>query len=165
MLLQEPEPSQIEDEISNVQSVDNLDTEKKVDDKPKTAVAVVYATVVLANSIYDQVTKSQIDSLSKIIDSKDHLQRNILDFKFSNISTWEMGNRKFKRQIQVVLEVNTLHVWENARSYLWRHLWASSWSLQDGTEISLVRIHQKYIFHSSFFRGFLGDLQFHTKTK
>ena len=123
--------------------MDNLDTKKKVDDKPQTAVAVVYATAVLENSIHDRVTKSQMDTLSKIIDSKDHLQRNILDFKFSNISTWEMGNRKFKHQIQVVLEVNTVQLWENARSYLWRHLGTSSWSLQDGTEISLVRIHQK----------------------
>ena len=69
----------------DVQSVDNLDIKKKYDDEPKTAVAVVYATAMLENSIHDQVTRSQMDS-------KDHLQRNILDFKFSNISTWEMGS-------------------------------------------------------------------------
>ena len=68
--------------------MDNLDTKKKVADKPPTAVAVVFATTVLGNSIHDQVTRSQMDSLSKIIDSKDHLQRNIIDFKFSNISTY-----------------------------------------------------------------------------
>jgi len=106
-------------------------------------VVEVFATANLDNSTRDRVFKDQIDSISQIIDYKEHLRRNIEGFKFGNISTWELSDKKFKHQIQVSLKVKTGQLWESARSYLWRHLGSSTWTLQDGTEFSLTRIHQR----------------------
>ena len=115
----------------------------------------------------DQVTNKNIEAISQIIDSKEHLQCNIEDFRFENISSWELGNRKYKHQIAVLLKVKTAQLWESPISYFWRHLGSSTWTLQDGTEASLIRIHQKWVdpFSSSFFRGFLGGLPFHMKSE
>ena len=68
------------------------------------------------------MTQNCFNSLSDIIDSKEHLQRNIEDFKFGNISNWEAGNQKYAHQMQVILKVKTGQLWESARGYLWRHL-------------------------------------------
>ena len=106
-------------------------------------VVVVYATAVLENCPDGKVTRNHLDSLSNIIDSKDHLQRNIEDFKFGNISTWEYGVNKFKHQIGVILDVKTAQLWESARGYLFEHLGTSTWTLNDGTEVNLIRIHQR----------------------
>ena len=101
------------------------------------------STAVLRNSPHDQVTNKNIEAISQIIDSKEHLQCNIEDFRFENISSWELGNRKYKHQIALLLKVKTAQLWESPRSYLWRQLGSSTWTLQDGTEASLIRIHQK----------------------
>ena len=103
----------------------------------------VFATIVLDKSPRNKVFKDHLDSISQIIDSKEHLQRNIENFNFGNISTWELVDYKFKHQIQILLKVKTGTLSESARSYLWRHLGTSTWTLQDGTEVTLVRIHQR----------------------
>jgi hypothetical protein len=72
-----------------------------------------------------------------------HLKRNIETFTFGNISNWDLGNGRHKHQIQVILQVKIAQLWESARSYLWRHLGTSTWTLKDGTEASLIRIHQR----------------------
>ena len=46
--------------------------------------------------------------LSDIIDSKEHLQRNIKDFKFGNMSTCKAENQKFDHQMQVIFKVKTV---------------------------------------------------------
>ena len=104
---------------------------------------VVYATAVLENCPYSKVNSNHIDSLSNIIDSKDQLQSTIEDFKFGNITTWEYGINKFKHQIGVILDVKTAQLWESARGYLFKHLGTSTWTLNDGTEVNLIRIHQR----------------------
>jgi hypothetical protein len=118
-------------------------TKNEISNPPQDLLSVVYATAVLDNSPHGQVTNKNIESISQIIDSKEHLQRNIEDFRFGNISSWELGNRKYMHQIQVILKVKTAQLWEGPRSYLWRHLGSSTWTLHDGTEASLIRIHQK----------------------
>lgn len=109
----------------------------------KPADALVYGTVDLESSPYNQVTRSQIDSVSKIIDCKEHLQRNISDFEFGKISSWNSGHQRYKHQIQLIIQVKTAQLWESPRSYLWRHLGTSVWTLEDGTQVSISRIHQK----------------------
>ena len=107
---------------SNTLPVHDSDSGKEDNIEP----ALVYAPAVLENSPFHQVTRNQMDSLNKIIDSKEHLQRNILDFNFGSISSWEMGNQKFEQQIQIILKIKTAKLWENARSYFWKHLWTYS---------------------------------------
>ena len=105
--------------------------------------AVVHATVLLENSPQFQVTQSYLNLISQLIDSKEHLQRNIKTFRFGNITNLECGNNVYKHQVQVILEVKSSQLWESARSYLFRHLGTNRWTLQDGTEVSMVRIHQR----------------------
>jgi hypothetical protein len=64
--------------------------------------ALVYATAVFKSSPFSQITQHYFNYLSDIIDSKEHLQKNIEDFKFGNISSWEAGNQKYDHQIQVI---------------------------------------------------------------
>ena len=134
-------PQPIEEVEVGGRQVEDKDSSKR--DVPFNAEpALVYATAVLVNSPDNHVTKNYIDKI-KIIDSKDHLQRNIEDFKFGNISTWGFGSQNYKHQIQVIIQVKTAYLWESPKGYLWRHLGTSSWTLQDGTDVSLFRIHQK----------------------
>ena len=71
--------------------------------------AVVYATTAaFKNSPFSQLTRNNMNSLSDIIDSKEHLHRNIEDFKFGNVSTWKAENQKFDHQMQVIFKVKTV---------------------------------------------------------
>ena len=143
-LVEKIETSETED-ISNAADMEKTTVVEKEDQPANRSIetVIVYATAVLENSPDSQVTRSHIDSLSKIIDCKEHLQRNIEDFKFGKLSSWELGNKMFDHQIQVTLKVKTTQLWESPRGYLWRHLGTSTWTLQDGTSVSLIKIHQK----------------------
>ena len=135
--------------VENIHS-GNLNNENKavnVKESPprkgESETAIVYETVVLDDCPHNQVMRNHIDTISKIIDCKEHLQTNIEDFKFGNISSWDLSNQKFKHQIQIILKVKTVQLWKSPRGYLWRHLGSSNWTLHDGTAVSLVSIHQK----------------------
>ena len=82
-------------------------------------------TAVFKNSPFSQLTRNNMNSLSDIIYSKEHLQRNIEDFKFGNVSTWKAENQKFDHQMQVIIKVKTVQLWESARGYLWKYLGTS----------------------------------------
>jgi hypothetical protein len=73
-------------------------TAKDIQNRPQDSLSVVYATAMLENSPYNQVTKTNIESISQIIDSKEHLQRNIENFRFGNISSWGLSNGKYNHQ-------------------------------------------------------------------
>ena len=122
------------------------DTINANQDQTKPKEAIIYATVVLDSCQQNQVTWKNFDSVSQIIDSKEHLRQNIEHFEFGNMSSSDIDNRQFKHQIQAVLKVKTYQLWESPRSYLWRHLGKNStWTLEDGTEVSIIRIHQRQI--------------------
>ena len=104
-------------------------TIKKNDVQNKSENVFVNAIAVLDNCPNNLVTRNNLDSLSQIIDNKDHLQRNNEIFKFGNISNWEFGNGRYKHKIQVIIQVKTAQLWESARSYLWKHLGTSTWIL------------------------------------
>jgi hypothetical protein len=103
----------------------------------------VFATAVIDNSSRSQVTSTEINTLTSIIKSKDHLNRNIKFIDYRLIGTQHLGSGKFNHSLQVEMDVDTLNLWENDRSYLHHHLGKDTWTLQDGTFISLIRIHQK----------------------
>ena len=89
------------------------------------------------------LTSAEIESLTSIIKSKDHLCRNICNVVFSNLRTFKLNSGKYEHSVQVEITVNTANLLENARSYIYHHLGKDTWTLRDGTAISLIRIHQK----------------------
>ena len=50
---------------------------------------------------------------------------------------------RFKHIVQFRIYLKTVNLWENARSYLWKHLGRDRWDRSNGTIISVHRIHQK----------------------
>ena len=46
-----------------------------------------------------------------------------------------------KAQLPVVLHVKTSRLWQSPRSYIWKHLGNSAWTIQDGVKVTLYRIH------------------------
>ena len=104
---------------------------------------IVYGTAVLENSLHSQVDNSHVNSIMEVIDSKDHLRRNVSKISLGRIRNFETGGSTFMHEVELVFTVNTSSLWEPARPYLWKHLGQSEWTLRDGQRLSFVRIHRK----------------------
>ena len=121
------------------------DEKKKCDGDMDNDFVMVYATASLKNAPFSRVEDDILSSISEIVNCKDHLRRNIRKIDFTNIRNRPMrGSSRFMHEVDIVLHVNKCNLWESARSYLWKNLGSSSWTLHDGTEIALLRIHQKF---------------------
>ena len=105
-------------------------------------VVIVHAIAVLDDSPNDTLTDEEFRSLTKILRNKDHLINNIANIEYSHLSTKELRG-KFKHTVGLVIFVKTCNLWEGARNYLWKHIGRDTWTLRNGTEINIVRIHQK----------------------
>ena len=79
--------------------------------------------------------RNNIKPLCAIIDSNDHIRRNVCKIKFGNVKTEKLENSRFKHEMEVTFHVKTQNLWENARSYLRKHFGGSNWKLQDGIEL------------------------------
>ena len=104
---------------------------------------IIHATVVFNESPCVNMNNNCLKSIIQMMDSKEHLQRNLPKVKFGKVRKWNLENAKFKHEMDMVIHVKKSYLWEPARKYLWRHLGTSSWNLTDGTEVSFVRIHKK----------------------
>lgn len=104
----------------------------------------VYALASFKNSPHASLTQDDLNSLGRFITSKDHLQRNIARVHYDTISSNGMNsNGTYSYTVQVKILVLRKHLWEGARSYIWKHLGSDIWERGNGTKISLSRIHQK----------------------
>ena len=70
------------------------DPKKDVDDPPpddmvsqSDSIAVVYGTAILENSSTEKIVKVTYESVFKVIDSKDHIKKNVLQVKVTEITT------------------------------------------------------------------------------
>ena len=106
-------------------------------------VSIVHATIVLNESPHAQVCKTDLKSIAEIIDNKEHMRRNIIQVQFGKMQNTEDQNKLYRHEIQTILKVKISQLWENARTYLWKHLGTSSWSIGNGTKVSFTRIHVK----------------------
>ena len=97
----------------------------------------------LEDSLNSCVENADVNDIIDIIDSKDHLRRNINKIRLGRIQNFDAGNSKFRHEIEFVFEVNSSYLWESARAYLWKHLGNSEWKLGDGRLLTFVRIHRK----------------------
>ena len=106
-------------------------------------IAIIYAVAKFENSNASQISSVEVSALSNILKSKDHLCRNITNINFRNTQAYRTHSGKYEHSVQIEIAVNTVNLWESGRSYIYHHLGKDIWTLNDGTTISIVRIHQK----------------------
>ena len=94
-------------------------------------VKIVHAVARVENSPYTEVTQDDVNSLERFIFSEEHLKKNIVKALFQPLSKWE---------ISVQLHVDRTSLWENPRSYVWKHFGGTNfWDRNNGTISSLSR--------------------------
>ena len=136
------EKEEAEEKVVTVSDVGDMVTEPE--QKPvRPSIEYVFATAVIEKSIASQVSEAEINALQTIIRSKEHLKRNIISVNLGSIQSYGPRDGKFEHLIQIVINVNTGALWEGSRSYIYHHLGRDVWTMGDGTQISLKRIHQK----------------------
>ena len=140
-----------EDDVLDAEIVDNGIAKGINKDRPDVAgteilseVDLIHVTVSLKNSPQCRVDNACQNSIFKIMDSKEHLKRNIIKGKVEAIRNTGSNDDKYEHEVDMFLQVRTGSLWEPARTYIWKHLGnGSSWKLQDGTEVLFVKIHRK----------------------
>ena len=108
----------------------------------KAGVDLVHATVTI-KSHKTQITKDEGSALINILKSKDHLRRNLKGVLYGTSETFKDDQGGYMHYWNITIHVDASNLWEKARSYVYHHLGRQSWTLNDGTEIQLKRIHQK----------------------
>ena len=103
----------------------------------------IYATAIFIDSPNEHLAMDAINSLSKLVKHKEHLENNIQNIEWKHLSTREFRANRFKHTAEVILHVKTASLWEGARAYINKHLGDETWTRSNGTVISLARIHQK----------------------
>ena len=74
-----------------------------------------------------------LDALENIVNAKkDYSKRNVVDIELSRFRTMKSQNSLFTHELPVIFKVNAAYLWETARSYLFKHLGSSQWTIQDG---------------------------------
>ena len=105
--------------------------------------ATVHGTAIIEDSSNRQVNNEMYKATWGIIDSKEHIQRNVSKIRVVNVNSNEVSNSKFKHELLITFTVNSSRLWDSPRCYLWKHLGNSEWKLPDGSKVKFVRIHQK----------------------
>ena len=105
-------------------------------------VILVHATAIIDGSPNESLTNDERNAIVKIVRSKDHLTMNIEHVDYTYLSSRELRS-KYKHTVGLTISVKTCNLWEGARSYIWKHLGRDTWTLGNGAEVNLVRIHQK----------------------
>ena len=101
----------------------------------------VYATAEI-KCCKTSVTDVEINALNCILKSRDHLVRNIRGVESGACQSVRDKDNGYRHLLPLVFTVDTTHLWENSRSYVYHHLGRDTWT-KDGTEIRLIRIHRK----------------------
>ena len=134
------------DEVSNKKSIVAEEAHVKknglVQDPPEFD-AAVHGTAVIVDSSSSQVSKDMYKAVWGIVDSKDHIKRNVGQIRVVNVRSTEDINGKFRHELQMTFTVNSSRLWDSPRCYLWKHLGNSEWKLPDSSRVSFVRVHQK----------------------
>ena len=88
--------------------------------------------------------KEDFKSIEGIIYRYDHLKQNIAHIEYMDYRTYrsKMAN-KFDHSIWITLTVKTKFLWENGRSYVWKHLGQNEWKKADGSKLTMNGNHAK----------------------
>ena len=106
--------------------------------------AVVYGTAIIDNSYCNQPNNEIYKAIWGIIDSKEHILKNVGKIGVVNVKSCAVQNSSYRHELQITFTVNSSRLWDSPRGYfLWKHLGNSEWKLPDGSRVTFVRIHQK----------------------
>ena len=105
----------------------------------------VNATVTIENSVNEVFSKGDFKSIENIVFAAKHLRENIVNLEAAGeMSSRQSRNGRFKLMLNLKLLVKTRNLWENPRSYIFKHLGQRKWAKEDGTRMNISRIHVKY---------------------
>ena len=115
---------------------------ESVKDKLKETNVKVYTSVKFT---YSEPFLSDVEfkSVDSIIKSRDHLRRNVTEITYGTLRSYKELSGEFRHVLSIVLDVDTSRLWEGARIYIFNNLGRDSWTLGNGTQVRLTRIHQK----------------------
>ena len=125
----------------------NKSNEKIAADDPKHSVSseyLVYAKVNFHDSPEEGLTKTDLKHLDGILYRKDHLKTNLIKIEYGKYSTRNSDDgRRFDHTLDLKITVEASRLWENPRSYVWRHFGQYEWKQHNGSLITMNRIHMK----------------------
>ena len=102
--------------VSNVQEVetadDVVDIVTKETKETVPPVVKIYATAVFDDSPDEHLGNDAINSLSKLVKHKEHLENNVQEIEWKLLSTREFRANRFKHTAEVILQVKTESLWE-----------------------------------------------------
>ena len=103
----------------------------------------VHATATFQESKLSLLGNYEVDSFVQICNSKTHLRENIVNIDCGHAKSYGTQDSLFTHELPVVLLIKTSRLWQSPRSYIWKQLGNSVWTLRDGVKVTLDRIHQK----------------------
>ena len=115
----------------------------KLEDLPANFDAVIDATVFIENSPNSRIEKNIYKSIFNIIDSKDHIRRNVGRVKVENVKNIVHGDSRYRHEATFIFFVDSSRLWESPHSYLWKHFGNAEWTLPDDSKLSFVKMHKK----------------------
>ena len=106
--------------------------------------AVVHAQVSFADCPRESLSSKELTSVEGILFRLDHMKQNLKSKEFGRYITRRSDDGvNFTHTLDLKLFVATERLWETARSYIWRHMGQYTWTLHDGTQVTMNRIHVK----------------------
>ena len=122
---------------------DNKASELREEQK-NSEIAVVHAQVSFADCPRESLSSKELTSVEGILFRLDHMKQNLKSKEFGRYSTRRSDDGvNFTHTLDLKLFVATERLWETARSYIWRHMGQYTWTLHDGTQVTMNRIHVK----------------------
>ena len=111
----------------------------------------VYANVNFYRCPRNNLSDNDLKTIDAILLKNDHLRCNIKKVHYGRIFNRRSSvHYLYDHFVEIELIVNTEKLWECARSYVWKHLGKDQWKLDDGTIITLKRIHTKQLYLYTF---------------
>ena len=80
---------------------------------------------------------------TRFITQKEHMKKNIENIEYSLLSSRNSEGGLFRHTVGLKVFVKTVNLWETPRSYIFRHVGQDTWQRGNGSDIRILRIHQK----------------------
>ena len=108
----------------------------KIESESKTVPeeGLVYAEVSLDNSPNSSLLQADLRSIENLIFRQNHVRENVQNLENGQYFSIRARNQNFKHTIDIKLLVTKPNLWENARSYIWRHFGQHEWTGKDLVE-------------------------------
>ena len=148
--------NEITDLTDNTSTVDNDVAEKLCNvneefknvqvsvETAKSSETIVHATVNFDSCLSRSLQVKDYQFVESIVSRYDHLKQNIQKIEFGACRTYvDKEKNAFNHSLAIKLFVDSSQLWQGARSYVWKFLGQDEWKKNDGTVLTVNRIHVK----------------------